>query len=780
MYLPSGAYMLGPWDATFTTARGLAGRLAGGAGVAGTSNWRGQPSRRVLLAVVAAAYLASLLALYHGGLSKTLGVEDYISDEVWYIPSSINVARKVLGWDLVARVNSSYAVYTVFYNPGECSPAEASLLIHEHAPGARILGRQYSEIHALLVEAPLGEHQAVASLPQVSTCFLDAVPGVMPDKENINNYLNTEHPPLVKYIFAALIDLLGFRYWVWRAASFAAGALGLAAVAATAYWAARRVGSRWALVLALAPAALALLDQSVQSMSAVGMLDIYAASLDALAVAALLYGHPFAAALLAGLAGSAKYTGLFVLPALLVYARLRGLGPAKTLVLLSVPLAVVLASWIPFIEWMGPGAWLDEVVGSLRWHTTSRPAEGPPSTTPLGLLLGVPGFILHYVDGRPLIVAASNPVITLPALLVSLAGLAAAALSTCIGSCTGKNAEAFAAAALASAVAGYALVYAAGNHTLYNFYSVQLSMLSGIVLAVSPLLAVEAARWLGWAGLRDCLATETALRWTAGAAAAAGALASALLHGMHPWPGFTSPAEAPFLYTVAADTGKLARLALLAAAVVFYWTMGYRFSVIHSWQGRRRLAKTAAAWFGVGLLAYTGPAGVFAPVLAAAARAGPGLVDGLLAGLLAPSPVYAGLAGLQESRIRRALYLLGLAAGFHLATLLAHGAGAGAAAAVAATPAAAALAGAATAVLLEARPAALLALMAAYSPDTMAVLLAAGPRGGGYTPWPFIAVAAAASLLGSPLLLRAAAVAAAIAAAVDTILGGINQTARTQ
>ena len=737
--------------------------------MAGTSNCRGQPSRRALLAVVAAAYLASLLALYHGGLSKTLGIEDYISDEVWYISSSINVARRVLGWDLVARVDSSYAVYTVLYNPGECSPAEASLLIHEHAPGARILGKQYSEIHALLVEAPLGEHQAVASLPQASTCFLDAVPGVMPDKENINNYLNTEHPPLVKYLFAALIDLLGFRYWVWRAASFAAGALGLAAVAAAAYWAARRIESPLGLLLAATPLALALLDQSVQSMSAVGMLDIYAASLDALAVAALLYGHPFAAALLAGLAGSAKYTGLFVLPALLVYARLRGLGPAKTLVLLAVPLAVVLASWIPFIEWMGPGAWFNEVMGSLRWHTTSRPAEGPPSTTPLGLLLGVPGFVLHYVDGKPLTVAASNPVVTLPALLVSLAGLAAAALSTCLRGCRIEDAGTVAVAtALASAATGYAMVYAAGNHTLYNFYSVQLSMLSGIALAVSPLLTVEAARWLSWARLRDCLATETALRWTAGVAAAAGVLASALLHGMHPWPGFTSPAEAPLLYIVAADTDKLARLALLAAAVAFYWTMGYRFSVIHSWQGRRRLAKTAAAWFGVGLLAYTGPAGVFAPVLAAAARAGPGLTDGLLAGLLAPSPVYAGLAGLQESRVRRALYLLGIAAGFYMATLLAQDTGAGAAAA----PVAAALAGAATAVLLEARPAALLALMAAYSPDTMALLLAVKPRGGGYTPWPFIAVAAAASLLDSPLLLRAAAVAAAIAAAVDTILDG--------
>lgn len=724
---------------------------------------RGTGSRLAAFTVIV-AYLASLAVLYVGGLSKTMGIEDYVSDEVWYVPSAVNVARKVLGWDLVPLVNQTHAVYTVFYNPGECTAAEASLLLLEEVPGARLLDKQYREIHALLAEAPARAHERVVLLPYKSTCFLDVVPGVMPDKRDINNYLNTEHPPLVKYIFAALIDAFGFHYWVWRAASFAAGALGLAAVAAAAYWVARRAPGPLGLAAAAAPVVLVVLDENVRAMSAVGMLDVYAASLDALAAAALLYGRPLAAALLVGLAGSAKYTGLFVLPALLVYARLRGWPTGRTLLLLALPFAVVLASWAPFIEWMGPSAWMDEVLGSLEWHTTSRPAGGPPSTTPLGLLLGTPGFVLHYVNGKPLLTAASSPLVTLPALLAASAALAAAGLSVCRGrGC--EPGPAAAAAALVSAVAGYAAVYAAGNHTLYNFYGVQLSMLSGAVLALAPVLSASAVRGLSRSGLSECLATETAARWLAGASAAAGALASAALAGGTPWSGFTGPSEAPLLHAALAHGDKLTRLGLAAAGAGFYGLQGYRLAALHAPAGRHRAAKTMLMWFSAGLLAYTGPAGVFAPVLAAAALAGPGLFDGLLAGMLAPSPLYAGLAGLQRSRAKRALYLLGLAAGYSLAAAVAGPEPSGPA-----IPVAAALAGAATATLLEARPHAVLALLAAHSPDTMAVLAAAPPRSRGYTPWPFIAFAAAAVLLGSPLLLRAAALASAATALVDALL----------
>ena len=603
----------------------------------------------------------------------------------------------------------------------------------------------------------------------------------MPDKRDINKYLNTEHPPLVKYIFAALIDTFGFRYWVWRAASFAASALGLAAVAAAAYWAARRAPGPLGLAAAAAPVVLAVLDENIRAMSAVGMLDVYAASLNALAAAALLYGRPLAAALLVGLAGSAKYTGLFVLPALLVYARLRGWPTGRTLLLLALPFAVVLASWAPFIEWMGPSAWIDEVLGSLKWHTTSRPAGGPPSTTPLGLLLGTPGFVLHYVDGEPLLTAASSPLVTLPALLVASTALAAAGLSMCLGrGC--EPGPAAVAAALASAVAGYAVVYAAGNHTLYNFYGVQLSMLSGAVLALAPVVSASAIRGLSRSGLRECLATEAAARWLAGAAAAAGALASAALAGGTPWSGFTRPSEAPLLHAALASGDKLTRLSLAAAGAGFYGLLGYRLAALHAPAGRHRAAKTVLMWFSLGLLAYTGPAGVFAPVLAAAALAGPGLFDGLLAGMLAPSPVYAGLAGLQRSHARRALYLLGLAAGYSLAAAALAGPEPGGLGAIA-IPVAAALAGAATATLLEARPHAILALLAAYSPDTMAMLAAAPPRSRGYTPWPFIAFAAAAVLLGSPLLLHAAAIASAATALADTLLdsqAGGNRSRQTR
>ncbi|KSW11588.1 hypothetical protein CF15_01780 [Pyrodictium occultum] len=713
----------------------------------------------VLLVLV--VYLASLLTLYVEGLNKTLGIDDYISDEVWYIPASVNVARKVLGWSMVPRVNASHAVYTVFYNPGDCSGAEASVLLHSLLPGSAITSRRYEKIHVLVVVVPVGEHSLALSLPRRSTCFTDVVPGVMPDEENIDNYLNTEHPPLVKYILAAVMRARGFSFPALRWASFAAAALGLAAVAASALWAMRRSPPVLGALAALAPLALAALDRSVQSMSAVAMLDVYAAGLDAAAAAALLYDRPLLAAVFTGLAGSAKYTGLFPLPAILVYALLRRERPGRTLLLASIPILVVLALWAPFIHWMGPARWLNEMLGALRWHTTSRPPGGPPSTGPLGLLLGTPGFTLYYLGGKPYLVAASSPLVTLPALLAAAALLLAAGLEACLG-LRPRPGPAAASAALVSAVLGYAAVYAAGNHTLYNFYGVQLSMLSGVVLAASPAARPE-ARILGVESTRLCLASDTGVRWLAGLSASVGALASAALAHGAPWPGWAA-GEAPLLAALASG-GKLARLLLAASAASFYLVLGYRLAPLHHLPGRRSPLLVAGSWLALGLLAYTGPAGVFAPVLAVAASAGPGLLDGLAAGLLAPSPLYAGLAGLQGDRLRRGLYLLGMAAGL---------AAASAAGPFSPRALAASAAGAGLAVLLEGRPRLLLAALAAYSPDTMAVLAAAPPgRGGrGYSPWPFIAAAAAGVVLQSRLLLRAAAVASALAALVDELPEG--------
>jgi len=266
---------------------------------------------RLWLLATLAFYVASVILLYHYGLAKTVHIRDYISDECWYVSSAVNVARKVLGLHIVPRVNGSYAVYTTVYNPSECNSTGLLALLQGYVPGFTV-ARTYSKLDAVAVYVPVNYSGRVEKLAGTG-CVVDVVPGLMPDESNINEYLNTEHPPLVKLLFALLLYAYGFRLDVLRFASFAFAAAGLAGVYAVAYWALRRWGVE-AIPALVIPLSVVVFDRSVQSMSSVAMLDVYAASLDTIAIALLLYGRPLAASLAVGLAGAAKYTGLFPLP----------------------------------------------------------------------------------------------------------------------------------------------------------------------------------------------------------------------------------------------------------------------------------------------------------------------------------------------------------------------------------------------------------------------------------------------------------------------------------
>jgi len=192
-------------------------------------------------------------------------------------------------------------------------------------------------------------------------------------------------------------------------------ALGLLSIVLIAY---RSVTtwSRAGLVALGVPLFLVFMDKAVQSMSAVAMLDVYAASLDVLAAALMVFDRGLAASFVLGLAASAKYTGIFPLPGLLLYERLRGSSTRKILAELITPVIVVALLWAPFAIRYSPGWVINEIIGALKWHTTSRPAGGPPSTNPLGLLLGRDVFVLYYVGGKPYLEAAAHPAVTLPAL----------------------------------------------------------------------------------------------------------------------------------------------------------------------------------------------------------------------------------------------------------------------------------------------------------------------------------------------------------------------------
>ena len=601
----------------------------------------------LLLVAVLLVYLASLYALYDLGLSRTIGIRDYISDECWYISSGINVARKILGLSIVPRINSSYAEYTIVYN-SSCGVDGALGVVVRYAPLALVDKVDYEKIDAFTVVVPLNETRGMEELAERvssggSGCVLDVFPGVLPDAENVNTYLNTEHPPLVKYVLGLLAWHYGFRFSVFRVASFAMGALGLFAIALLAY----RSVALWrrAALLAIAvPLFLVVMDKAVQSMSAVAMLDIYAASLDAVAAALMAYDHGVAASVALGLAASAKYTGLFPLPGLLLYEKLRGSSTKRIVLELAIPFLVVAAFWAPFAVKKGPVWVIDEIIGAIKWHTTSRPAGGPPSTNPLGLLLGRDVFVLYYVGDKPYLEAAAHPAVTLPALVLAVFGLPGLLVAACRGRLPRWGAwSAGVAAMYLSAIGGYVATYLAGNHTLYSFYGVQLSLLSGAVL-VTYYGYMLAADELAKRPIRECLCSEASRAWLPVLFTTLGIGAGLWLYGLYPVKPMLPAIEPIEAYIAGTLGGKIAKLLVIAATWLLYSAIAYRVRGPSPCIARG-LGALALTWLSAGAVSLLSPAALFAPVAALIiVLEKPGIVDGLVSGALLPLPMI-GLAG---------------------------------------------------------------------------------------------------------------------------------------
>ena len=618
------------------------------------------------LLVIIVVYIMSIYALYELGLSKTMGINDYISDECWYISSGINVARKVLGLTIVPRINSSYAEYTVVYN-SSCGVDGALDEVIRYAPLALVDKVDYDKIDAFTVLVPLNETKGMNELGRLASrgntsCVKDVFPGILPDAEDVNNYLNTEHPPLVKYVLGLLAWHYGFCFTVFRVASFVMGALALLSIALIAY----RSLLEWrkaAIVAIAVPIFLVIMDKSVQAMSSVAMLDIYVAGLDVLAAALIAYDRGLSAAVAIGLAASAKYTGIFPLPGLLLYEKLRGGSARKILAELIVPVIVVAAFWAPFALKYGPGWVVNEIMGALKWHTTSRPSGGPPSTNPLGLLLGRDVFVLYYVGDKPFLEAAAHPAVTLPALVLSLFGLPGLLIAACRARLPRWGAWAAGIATMyLSAIGGYVAVYVAGNHTLYSFYGVQLSVLAGAVLA-SYYAYMVAADELSKEPIRECACSPAARSWLPVLLVTTGLGLGLWLYGLYPLSPLVPGIEPISTYLYSTLGSKIAKILVIAATWLLYSAIAYRIKGPSpcTW---RKLGAQIATWIPVGMASVASPVALFAPIAALLTIIErPGIVDGLVSGLLLPLPSI-GLGG------RNKRFMLGFLAGYVAALLL--------------------------------------------------------------------------------------------------------------
>ena len=620
----------------------------------------------LLLLIIIAIYVVSVYALYELGLAKSIKINDYISDECWYISSGINVARKVLGLTIVPRINSTYAEYTVVYN-SSCGVDGALSEVIKYAPLALVDKVDYDKIDAFTILVPLNETQGMKYLSKAvnegnTSCVTDVFPGILPDAENVNTYLNTEHPPLVKYVLGLLAWHYGFRFSVFRIASFVMGSLGLLSIVLIVY----RSLLEWrkaALVAIIVPLFVVYMDKAVQSMSAVAMLDIYAASLDALAAALMAYNRGLLSATVIGLAASAKYTGLFPLPGLLLYEKLRGGSLKKMLLELLIPIVVVAAFWAPFALRYSPGWVVNEIIGALKWHTTSRPSGGPPSTTPIGLLLGRDVFVLYYVGDKPFLEAAAHPAVTLPALVLSLFGLPGLLIAACRARLPRWGAWAAGVAAMyLSAVGGYVAVYLAGNHTLYSFYGVQLSILAGTVLA-SYYAYMVAADEFAKEPIGECACSPAARSWLPVILVTIGLGLGLWLYGLYPLSPLIPGIEPISTYVYSTVGSKVAKLLVITATWLLYSAIAYRVKG-PSPCSLRGLGAQIATWVPAGVASTSSPVALFAPIAALLTIIErPGLIDGLVSGLLLPLPSI-GLAGKNKE------FIAGFLAGYVAALVL--------------------------------------------------------------------------------------------------------------
>ena len=210
---------------------------------------------------------------------------------------------------------------------------------------------------------------------------------------------------------------------------------------------------------ALAAAALMLFDNTFRAMSGIAMLDVYLGFFTALLAYLHLSGRLLGTGAALGLAASVKCSGAFpVFGLAYLYARRRELF--ALVAVLTVAVAVFLLVSMPLISHLGLARWVNDLINAYKWHTTTRP-PGPVASTPLDWLFMHNSFALHT---NPHVYAVGTPLYLL-ALIYALYKRDDASIL------------------FLSTYGGYWLVYLAGNHTLYSYYTAHFSPLAHIVLA---------------------------------------------------------------------------------------------------------------------------------------------------------------------------------------------------------------------------------------------------------------------------------------------------------
>ncbi|HDI02340.1 MAG TPA: glycosyl transferase [Ignisphaera sp.] len=424
----------------------------------------------LLFLVIINVYLTTSQALHFEALEVAKmesGAKGYVSDEVWYVNAARNILRKIFG--LIPRMDIPRATL-VYNNSIEVVKAEALATAYN----VKVLSSSFTKINALYVEAK--SRNAIEQFAK-ATNATDIVYGwILGDAENINNYLNLEHPPMAKYLIALAMVVFGDRPFFWRIPSIVMGALLVVLTFLLVYEISRSEE------LSLITTAFIAADPMVKNLASIALLDIHVATLTVLAIVLALRKKFKESVLMISFASTFKFTALIgFFP--LIFLVIKNIAKKTkrfidvffevlyyTLLLVVAFILFQLLVSIPIVLSIGVGNWVrDSILGAISWHLSVKcvGTECPPASAPWDWFFGINAFPFYIEDGRTTSAAIGFvPAYTACFLLMILSIPYMAIMKS-------KSRTAW--YGVLGLFLGYVILWLAGSRTQYSFYAVQLT-----------------------------------------------------------------------------------------------------------------------------------------------------------------------------------------------------------------------------------------------------------------------------------------------------------------
>ena len=414
-------------------------------------------------------------------ISYVSGIDDYISDECWYVSAARNILRKI--FNVTPKFTNENIIITIeIVSPIDNEQYNDWLYDLKNFVTYGLKGKvlkdesyyvyndQGNYLPALCVEIPKENLKFVHLAPHEKQY---AVGYCYPNANGVLDYLNLEHPPLVKYVIGLMLYLVGDKPILWRIPSI----LLAAAILILMYLSIRKIipETNTAIVLGVIAMLVTIFDITFRSLSMVAMLDIYVAFFTYLTYYLALNGLMLPAIITLGLSASSKFNGAFPFLALI----------AKTIkdfdlyrivlfiiLIFMIPITLFLVLSIPLINYLGFETWwTNGVIGAINWHLSVKTLGGPPQSAPWEWFLGINPFPLHLVydpnTGQWVadLIARGNPPLYILTLVLSI---------FLVPVFKDLPDEGFTYVYTWSTYLFYILIWFLGARTQYSFYMVQL------------------------------------------------------------------------------------------------------------------------------------------------------------------------------------------------------------------------------------------------------------------------------------------------------------------